>query len=57
MSKESKRRARPILGKKAITIRVSEDVLAEAKAAAAIGGNFSAFIEQAIKERLERDRK
>ena len=46
---------RPKLGKKTVSIRLSEDVLALAKQAAAIGGNLSAHIEQAIKDRLKKD--
>jgi hypothetical protein len=53
--KPEQRRGRPKLGKKTVSIRLSEDVLALAKQAAAIGGNLSAYIEQAIKERLKKD--
>jgi hypothetical protein len=47
-------RGRPSLGKKTVSIRLSEDVLAQAKKAAAIGGNLSAYIELAIKNQLKR---
>jgi len=45
-------RGRPSLGKKTVSIRLSEDVLAEVKKAAASGGNLSAYIEEALKEKL-----
>ena len=46
---------RPKLGKKTVSIRLSEDTLVRLRKAAEAGGNLSAYIEQAIKERLERD--
>jgi hypothetical protein len=46
---------RPKLGKKTVSIRLSEDVLARVRRAAEVGGNLSAYIEQAIKERLQKD--
>jgi len=45
-------RGRPSLGKKTVSIRLSEDVLAQVKKAAASGGNLSAYIEEALKEKL-----
>jgi hypothetical protein len=45
-------RGRPSLGKRTVSIRLSEDVLAEVKKAAASGGNLSAYIEEALKEKL-----
>jgi hypothetical protein len=46
---------RPKLGKKTVSVRLSEDVLARVRRAAEAGGNLSAYIEQAIKERLKKD--
>jgi hypothetical protein len=45
-------RGRPSLGKKTVSIRLSQDVLAQVKKAAASGGNLSAYIEEALKEKL-----
>jgi hypothetical protein len=53
--KPEQRRGRPKLGKKTVSIRLSEDVLARVRRGAEAGGNLSAYIEQAIKERLEKD--
>ena len=47
---------RPKLNKKTVSIRLSEDVLAQVKKAAASGGNLSAFIEEALKEKLSMTR-
>jgi uncharacterized protein (DUF4415 family) len=43
---------RPKLNKTTISIRLSNDVLAQVREAAASGGNLSAFIEQAIREKV-----
>lgn len=53
---EKQGRGRPSLGKKTVSIRLSEDVLAQVKKAAASGGNLSAFVEEALKEKLSMTR-
>lgn len=50
--REKPTRGRPSLGKRTVSIRLSEDVLAQVKKAAASGGNLSAYIEEALKEKL-----
>jgi len=50
--RQKQTRGRPSLGKKTVSIRLSEDVLAQLKRAAASGGNLSAYIEEALKEKL-----
>lgn len=48
---------RPKLGKKTISIRISEEVLAQVRQAAASGGNLSAFVEEALKDKLRKRRR
>jgi hypothetical protein len=47
-----KKGGRPKLDKTTISIRLSNDVLAQVREASASGGNLSAFIELAIKNEL-----
>jgi uncharacterized protein (DUF4415 family) len=51
-----KKGGRPKLNKTTISIRLSNDVLAQARKASASGGNLSAYIEEAIKARLKKNR-
>ena len=46
---------RPKLNKRTVSIRLSENVLAQVRKAAATGGNLSAYIEEAIKVQLKKD--
>jgi hypothetical protein len=48
---------RPKLNKTTISIRLSTDVLAQVREAAASGGNLSAYIEEAIKDKLRKGRR
>jgi hypothetical protein len=45
-------RGRPSLGKKTVSLRLSPNVLAQVKKAAESGGNLSAYVEEALKEKL-----
>lgn len=45
-------RGRPSLGKKTVSLRLSPSVLAQAKKAAETGGNLSAYVEEALKDKL-----
>jgi hypothetical protein len=45
-------RGRPHLGKRTVSIRLSEEVLAQVKRAAESGGNLSAYVEAALKDKL-----
>jgi hypothetical protein len=47
-----KHRGRPKLDKTTISIRLSNDVLVQARKAAASGGNLSAYIEETLKKEL-----
>lgn len=47
---------RPKLNKKTVSIRLSEQILVQLKEAAASGGNLSAFVEEAIKDKLRKGR-
>ena len=52
--RESKKKGgRPKLDKTTISIRLSKDVLAQARRAAASTGNLSAYIEEALKKELQ----
>lgn len=48
-----KKGGRPKLNKTTISIRLSNDVLAQARKASADGGNLSVYIEQALKKELQ----
>jgi hypothetical protein len=50
-----KKGGRPKLDKRTISIRLSNDVLAQARKASASGGNLSVYIEESIKARLKKD--
>ena len=47
-------KGRPKLNKITISIRISPDVWTEVREAAAIGGNLSAYVEDAVKTKLQR---
>jgi hypothetical protein len=52
--RESKKKGgRPKLDKTTISIRLSKDVLAQTRRAAASTGNLSAYIEEALKKELQ----
>lgn len=50
---EKKKGGRPKLDKTTISIRISKDVLAQAKRASASRGNLSVYIEEALKKELQ----
>jgi hypothetical protein len=49
----NKKRGRPYVGRQPITIRISPRVLEEAKVIAASRGNFSAYIEELLWEKIK----
>jgi hypothetical protein len=53
MRQSKKKGGRPKLDKITISIRLSKDVLAQARRAAATTGNLSAYVEEALKKELQ----
>jgi hypothetical protein len=49
----SSKRGRPYVGRRAVTIRLAPKILEEAKAIAASRGNFSAYIEELLWEKIK----